>query len=154
MKGKEKKVFLQNLKKEALDLINMFGLNEVSNILNKIRTRYLETIGGFNIKDPEQSWKPFKGKFLEEIVMEFISQKIKSAGLEIISGALLSKKDTNLDECLSKVKRSLLVDFGEFGMHLPDADLVIYDPKNCQALTIISSKTTLRERLHRWVIGN
>ena len=32
-------------------------------------------------------------------------------------------------------------------MHLPDADLVVYNPENFKVLFIISSKSTLRERI-------
>jgi type II restriction enzyme len=41
----------------------------------------------------------------------------------------------------------LLVDFGEFGSHLPDVDIIIYDPKTFKILAVISSKVTLRERI-------
>ena len=41
----------------------------------------------------------------------------------------------------------MLVDFGEFGSHLPDVDLVVYEPKTLRVLAVISSKVTLRERI-------
>jgi type II restriction enzyme len=40
-----------------------------------------------------------------------------------------------------------LIDYGEFGSHLPDVDLIIYQPKSCKVLAVISSKITLRERI-------
>jgi type II restriction enzyme len=40
-----------------------------------------------------------------------------------------------------------LVDYGEFGMHLPDVDLVIFDPSDGYVLAVISIKMTLRERV-------
>jgi len=40
-----------------------------------------------------------------------------------------------------------LVDYGEFGAHLPDLDIIIYEPKTCRVIAGISSKVTLRERI-------
>lgn len=40
-----------------------------------------------------------------------------------------------------------MVDYGKFGMHLPDADVIIFNPEECKALAVISSKSTLRERV-------
>jgi hypothetical protein len=77
--------------------------------------------------------------------MNEIHNKVEEIGLKIIKGSELEKEEINLEDCLAFVKRSLIVDFGEYGMHLPDADLVIYDPQKCKAVAIISSKTTLRE---------
>lgn len=41
----------------------------------------------------------------------------------------------------------MLIDYGEFGSHLPDVDLIIYQPESCKVLVVISSKITLRERI-------
>jgi type II restriction enzyme len=48
---------------------------------------------------------------------------------------------------LDKVKRNLLIDYGEFGMHLPDVDIIIFDPTSSQAIAVVSIKVTLRERI-------
>ncbi|MEO0178345.1 MAG: BsaWI family type II restriction enzyme [candidate division WOR-3 bacterium] len=64
-------------------------------------------------------------------------QKLRKIGFEVIKGSKLEKADNKLG----------VVDFGEFGMHLPDADLVVYEPKKCKPIAIISSKATLRERI-------
>jgi len=45
------------------------------------------------------------------------------------------------------VKRNLLIDYGEFGSHLPDVDIIIYNPKTFKIIAVISSKVTLRERI-------
>ena len=45
------------------------------------------------------------------------------------------------------MKRNLAIDYGEFGLHLPDVDIVVYNPKNCRVIALISSKVTLRERI-------
>jgi len=52
-----------------------------------------------------------------------------------------------LNKELSQVKRNLLVDYGEFGCHLPDVDIIIYEPETFKILAVISSKITLRERI-------
>ena len=48
---------------------------------------------------------------------------------------------------MSQVKRNLAIDYGEFGLHLPDVDIIIYHPQTYKVLAAISSKVTLRERI-------
>lgn len=48
---------------------------------------------------------------------------------------------------LSQVKRNLSIDYGEFGFHLPDVDIIVYEPNSCKVIAAISSKVTLRERI-------
>jgi type II restriction enzyme len=99
-------------------------------------------------KDHEQSWRAFKGKNLEKLILYIIKEKVENMGLKIVEGNKLERTNTiNLNEELNKVKRNLLIDYGEFGMHLPDVDLIIYNPKNCKIIAVISSKVTLRERI-------
>jgi len=52
-----------------------------------------------------------------------------------------------LSKELSMIKRNLLIDYGEFGAHLPDVDIIIYNPTDCRVIAAISSKVTLRERI-------
>ena len=40
-----------------------------------------------------------------------------------------------------------MIDYGEYGYHLPDVDLVIYEPITFKIIAILSSKVTLRERI-------
>lgn len=99
-------------------------------------------------KDHEQSWKAFKGKNLEKLILHIIKDEVKSLGLNIVEGNKLErKKSGNLSKKLSIVKRNLLVDYGEFGSHLPDVDIVIFEPKSFKVIAVISSKVTLRERI-------
>lgn len=97
-------------------------------------------------KDHEKSWRAFKGKNLEKLVIHIIKDEVKKLGLEIVGGNKLERAN-NLSEELSRVKRNLLVDYGEFGSHLPDVDIVIYSPKNCEIIAVISSKVTPKERI-------
>jgi type II restriction enzyme len=98
--------------------------------------------------DHEQSWRAWKGKNLEKLVLHMLETEIESLGLRIVEGNKLERTSgKNLSRELGQVKRNLLVDFGEFGSHLPDVDLVVYEPKTLRVLAVISSKVTLRERI-------
>jgi len=98
--------------------------------------------------DHEQSWRAFKGKNLEKLISYIIRDEVETLGLKLVDGNTLDRtRSENLSTELSMVKRSLLVDYGEFGEHMPDVDIVIYEPKTCKALAVISSKVTLRERI-------
>jgi len=77
-----------------------------------------------------------------------IQEEVKELGLKIVDGNKLERtKEENLSIELAKIKRNLLIDYGEFGYHLPDVDIVIYIPKNCKVVAVLSSKVTLRERI-------
>jgi type II restriction enzyme len=98
--------------------------------------------------DHEQSWRAFKGKNFEKLIYYIIKKEVENMGLKIVDGNKLEKtKTNNLTEELNRVKRNLLIDYGEFGAHLPDVDIIIYNPKNYKILAVISSKVTLRERI-------
>jgi type II restriction enzyme len=97
-------------------------------------------------KDHEQSWRAFKGKNLEKLVQYIITDEVEKLGLKVVNGNRL-ERTTKLSRELSQVKRNLAIDYGEFGLHLPDVDIIIYNPQNCKVLAVISSKVTLRERI-------
>lgn len=102
----------------------------------------------FTGDDHEQSWRAFKGKNLEKLIVYIIENEVEKLGLKIIDGNKLERtKEENLSIELSKVKRNLLIDFGEFGYHLPDVDIIIYEPMSCKVVAVLSSKVTLRERI-------
>lgn len=99
-------------------------------------------------KDHEQSWRAFKGKNLEKLIVHIIKDEVESLGLKIVEGNTLERTNSsNLSKELSAVKHNLLVDYGEFGAHLPDVDIIIYNPKTFKIIAVISSKVTLRERI-------
>ena len=98
--------------------------------------------------DHEQSWRAFKGKNLEGLILHIIEDEVESLNLKIVEGNTLERtKSSNLSKELSQIKRNILVDFGEFGHHLPDVDLIIYNPKTLKVIAVISSKVTMRERI-------
>ena len=77
-----------------------------------------------------------------------IKEQIQNLNLEIVDGNKLERtKDDNLSKELIKIKRNLLIDYGEFGYHLPDIDMVVYRKKTKKILAVLSVKITLRERI-------
>lgn len=96
--------------------------------------------------DHEQSWRAFKGKNLEKLVQYIITEEVEELGLKVVNGNKL-ERSKSLPMELSQVKRNLAIDYGEFGLHLPDVDIIIYHTKTYKVLAVISSKVTLRERI-------
>lgn len=96
--------------------------------------------------DHEQSWRAFKGKNLEKLIQFIITEEVEDLGLKVVNGNKL-ERSVNLPLELSQVKRNLAINYGEFGLHLPDVDIIIYNPNNYKVLVVISSKVTLRERI-------
>ncbi|MBN1328501.1 MAG: DNA modification methylase [Candidatus Heimdallarchaeota archaeon] len=96
--------------------------------------------------DHEQSWRAFKGKNLQKLILYIIVAGVEDLGLKAIEGDTIERRQT-LPYELDKVRRNLFVHYGEFGSHLPDVDIVIYDPVSYNVICVISSKVTLRERI-------
>ena len=103
---------------------------------------------GFSGRDHGQSWKSFKGHNMEKLLVLLITDQVESLGLKIIPGSKLERANPeNLPDELAQVKAGLLIEYGALGSHLPDADIVVYDPASSKTLAVISSKVTLRERI-------
>lgn len=99
-------------------------------------------------KDHEQSWKGFKGNALEKLIAHILKDEIATLGLSIVSGKKFEKtKPKNLSIELQNVKKDLAVDFGKCGYHIPDVDLVVFHPETYKVIAVLSSKSTLRERI-------
>jgi type II restriction enzyme len=117
----------------------------ISEILQNAKEQHKSDFVG---NDHEQSWRSFKGKNLEKLIEHIIVDEVRNLGLDIINGNSLEKTNSaNLSKLLSTVKRNLLVDYGEFGSHLPDVDIIIYNPIDGKVIAVLSSKVTLRERI-------
>jgi len=98
--------------------------------------------------DHEQSWRAFKGKNLEKLIAYIIKDEVASLGLRLVEGNSLERtRSENLSRELSAVKKNLSIDYGEFGSHLPDVDIIVYEPETSKVIAVISSKVTLRERI-------
>jgi len=96
--------------------------------------------------DHEQSWRAFKGKNLEKLIQYIITDEVEGLGLKVINGNTL-ERSVKLSKEFSQVKRNLAIDYGIYGMHLPDVDIIIYEPGNYKVLAVLSCKVTLRERI-------
>ena len=94
--------------------------------------------------DAEQSWKGFKGKNFERLVLYIISSELRTDAIRCIPGDSLHRKRLSTE--LSKVHRNLIVRYGTYSL-LPDADLVVYNTSTYDVKAVISCKVTLRERV-------
>jgi len=117
----------------------------ISSVLSEAKEQHKKDFAG---RDHEQSWRAFKGKNLEKLIVHIIEDEVQSLGLCVLDGNKIERtKEKNLNEEFAKVKRNLLIDYGEFGYHLPDVDIIIYKPKTGKVVAVLSSKVTLRERI-------
>ena len=90
-------------------------------------------------------WRASKGDTFRERILSMIADPIESFGLKVVKSTDL--ESSKLIPQLDAVKRNLAIDYGEFGLHLPDVDIVVYNPKDSGVIAVISSKVTLRERI-------
>jgi len=68
-------------------------------------------------RDHEQSWRAFKGKNLEKLIIHIIKEEMENLGLKVVEGNKLERTRTeNLSKELNKVKRNLLIDYGEYSL--------------------------------------
>ncbi len=95
--------------------------------------------------------KALGGGALQKLVRFMVEDEVKKLnarnGLALSCTSDQDLKRKNPETPLARVKRNLLVDYGEYGCHLPDADIVVYREENCAIVCIISCKTSLRDRL-------
>lgn len=94
--------------------------------------------------DHEQSWRAFKGKNLEKLILHIIQDEVRALGLRITTDNQLNASRLPVE--LSRVRRNLVVHYGPYDL-VPDTDLIIYDPHGCEVIAVVSSKVTLRERI-------
>lgn len=123
------------------DLVEHYGESILSGTLEKA----LEIEDAVNLgHDRERGWRAFKEMGFEKLIQHIIAKPIEGLGLKMVDSYQLRPR--NLTPELERVKRNLAIDCGEFGLHLPDVDIVVYNPKNQRVIALISSKVTLRER--------
>lgn len=96
--------------------------------------------------DHEQSWRAFKGKNLEKLIEHLIKEECQKLGVTVINGNRL-ERSKHLTPELQQVKDNLTITYQNGDTHLPDVDLVAYDPQTLRVLCVLSSKVTLRERV-------
>jgi len=124
---------LKGLYRKKREQVGSCAYKYVSELLREAKEIHLRdwlehpTPGG----DHEQSWRAFKGKNLEKLVQYMITQEVEELGLRVVNGNRL-ERSTRLGAELGRVKRNLAIDYGEFGLHLPDVDIVIIRPTELQ----------------------
>ncbi|AFI05501.1 endonuclease MjaVIP [Helicobacter cetorum MIT 99-5656] len=85
------------------------------------------------------------GRALEKIIELLLQDFCLKNNVKITNDKILRAK--NIDDELDKVKRALLVHFGEYSV-LPDGDIILYQTNkdNVKILAILSVKNSFRER--------
>lgn len=151
MKLKDLIVMFETKKKQYGDDTYLHISEIFEDAREKYKQEYLvspkaqKVIAQGKVPDAEQSWKAFKGKNFEKLILHAIAGKFQTElNLRCIPGQWLSRK--KLSEELGKVYRNLLIRYGQWSL-LPDVDLVIYEPKTSRVVGVISCKITLRERI-------
>lgn len=119
----------------------------ISSLLKEIKEMHRKDALNRGIIDTEQSWRAFKGKNLEKLIEYIIKDEIEKLNLSIINGNILEHNKYSDNKELDLLKRNLAIDYGEFGMHLPDVDIIIYEPNKIKIIAVLSVKVTLRERI-------
>ena len=138
---------LRDMYRQTLVMEGTKAYKSVSQLLRDAKERHKQDfLKDKPYGDHEQSWKAFKGKNFEKLIQHIITDSIEALGMKVINGNQLERRK-NLPQDLKQVKRNLAVDFNEFGLHLPDADIVVYNPKNLRIIALLSIKVTLRERI-------
>lgn len=119
----------------------------ISDVLEKAEMHHSEIYFKLNPngKGRQQSWNSVKGNYFEKLLQHIITESVETLGLKVVNDNELNKK--TLSDQLDAVKRNVVINYGNNGMHLPDADIVVYNPKNYRVVAIISCKTSLRERV-------
>ena len=96
-------------------------------------------------KDKGQSWRSFIGQNFEKLLQYIITDPIEAIGFKLVNGKKL--ESVQLPKHLDAIKRNVTINYGESEERLPDADIVVYNPENSHVIAIISSKTSLAERV-------
>ncbi len=138
------------------NVIDFSNVNDISDVMDSLSERYGRSVLCGGLPDAVicesldacltgelwRNWRAYKGNTFRERILNLISMQIASLGLKTVNYKDL--ETTNLSPGLGAVMRNLVVDYGEFGMYLPETDMVIYDPKNSRVIAIISYNTSLK----------
>ena len=143
----------------ARNVIDFSAVDYTSHIINQLINHYgevvlcggLEEVVAFETLDVSltgelgRNWRASKGNTFRERILYMIAAPIESLGLKVVDISELESR--KLTQQLDSVKRSVVSDYGEFGYHLPDADIVVYSPENSCVVAVISCQVNLKNRL-------
>ncbi len=126
----------------------LFGRNAYKHIPEVLEEAKAQHKIDFKGKDHERSWRIFIGKNLARFIEYVIANKVKNIGLGIVSyNTLKCSEITTTNRKLGRVKRNLVIFYGkDYGAYMPDVDVIIFNPKDCEVVAVLSTKVTLRER--------
>ena len=129
------------------------ALDLLSDILSKAKNMHREAyLHRKPDGDADQSWRAFKGKNTEKLIEMILRRELSKHNISIINGNRLERsKKENLKDDEQEIQELLSIDYGDYGKHLPDVDLIVYRPSSENTeivlLAVISVKITLRERV-------
>ena len=143
----------------ARNVIDFSTVNYTSDVMDNLIEHYGESVLCGGLPDAVicetldvslagelgKRWRISKGDTFRERTLNMIAAPIELLGLKVVEISEL--EGSELTPQLDTVKRNVVVDYGEFGMQLPDADIVIYNPENSRVFAVISSKIFLREQV-------
>ena len=137
---------LKNLYDEMVNERGAEAYKYIHDLLEKAqKLRYAYLAEHEPNKDKGQSWRSFIGNNFEKLLQHIITEAIESHEVKIINGSKLKRQ--RLSPELDAIKENLTVNYEGFGGLLPDADIVVYNPEELRIIAVISSKTSLRERV-------
>ena len=129
------------------------ALNFLSDILSKAKEMHRKAYLHHKPDgDADQSWRAFKGKNTEKLIEMILRRELSKHNISIVNGNRLERsKEENLREDEKEIRKLVSIDYGEYGRHLPDVDLIVYragsENTKLVLLAVISVKITLRERV-------
>ena len=103
---------------------------QIPHLLEIARAKHLD--GFDHRKNFEQSWRVVKGGGLERVIAFILRQQLEELDLDLVP--------------VKEAGKLLEIDFGPYGSHKPDVDLIVYQQGLNRVLAILSIKTSLRER--------
>lgn len=138
------------------NVIDFSNVNDISDVMDSFIEHYgrsvlcgglpsaviCESLDACLTGELGRNWRTYKGNTFRERILNLIIMQIASLGLKTVNNKDL--ETTNISSELGAVMQNLVVDYGEFGMYLPETDIVIYEPKNSRVIAIISYNTSLK----------
>ena len=102
-------------------------------------------------RDARAAWRNWRGRAFKDLIKEHIHEELLAANKRInLSLAIASDADLSAakkDDDLAEIRQAVEIDYGDYGRHLANFDLVVFDDRTGRLESVIFCKTTMRERL-------